>query len=150
MIVSDLVRAVVALGFILTIHRTDTWLLYLLSGTADVRVAVFHQRARRDSARPSPPSEELHTANSLTQTTQWTTLAIGSFLGGAVVTQFGYQLAFVFNSLSFLFSALCISRLFAARPAVSAPPRASLTEDRSRAPLARIRRRPALHARRRR
>ena len=26
--------------------------------------------------------DELHTANSLTQTTQWTTLAIGAFLGG--------------------------------------------------------------------
>ena len=36
--------------------------------------------------------EELHTANSLTQTTQWTTLTIGAFLGGASVTQFGYRL----------------------------------------------------------
>ena len=34
--------------------------------------------------------EELHTANSLTQTTQWTTLTIGTFLAGASVTQFGY------------------------------------------------------------
>ena len=39
--------------------------------------------------------EELHTANSLTQTTQWTTLTIGTFLGGASVAQFGYQWAFV-------------------------------------------------------
>jgi predicted MFS family arabinose efflux permease len=53
----------------------------------------------------------LHTANSLTQTTQWTTLTIGAFLGGTSVMQFGYEWAFVFNALSFLFSALCISRL---------------------------------------
>ncbi len=32
MITSDLIRAVVALCFILTVHRKDTWLLYLLSG----------------------------------------------------------------------------------------------------------------------
>jgi len=32
MIASDLARAAVALAFILTIHRTDTWLLYVLSG----------------------------------------------------------------------------------------------------------------------
>src|SRR6185436_9281726 len=32
MIVSDLVRAVVAAGFILTVNRTETWLIYLLSG----------------------------------------------------------------------------------------------------------------------
>ena len=55
--------------------------------------------------------EELHTANSLTQTTQWTTLAIGAFLGGTSVTQFGYKWAFVVNALSFLVSAFCISRL---------------------------------------
>ena len=36
--------------------------------------------------------EELHTANSLTQTTQWTTLSIGAFLGGASVTQFGFKM----------------------------------------------------------
>src|SRR6185295_10249800 len=57
-------------------------------------------------------SEELHTANSLTQTTQWTTLALGAFLGGASVAQFGYHWAFFGNSLSFIVSALCISRLF--------------------------------------
>ena len=32
MIASDLIRAAVAALFILTIHRHDTWLLYLLSG----------------------------------------------------------------------------------------------------------------------
>jgi hypothetical protein len=55
--------------------------------------------------------EELHTANSLTQTTQWTTITIGTFAAGASVMQFGYEWAFVLNSLSFLFSAACISRL---------------------------------------
>jgi hypothetical protein len=56
--------------------------------------------------------DELHTANSLTQTTQWTTLTIGTLLGGVSVAQFGYKLAFAGNALSFLISALCISRLF--------------------------------------
>ena len=71
--------------------------------------------------------EELHTANSLTQTTQWTTLAIGTFLAGASVMQFGYQWAFFGNALSFLFSALCISRLFLPGRGFR-PPRRSLTE----------------------
>ena len=55
--------------------------------------------------------EELHTANSLTQTTQWTTLTIGTFLAGFSVIKFGYAGAFAFNALSFLISALWISRL---------------------------------------
>src|SRR5205823_4974732 len=66
----------------------------------------------RASILPSiATKEELHTANSLTQLTQWTTVTIGSFLGGASVTAFGYKLAFAFNAFSFLFSAWCISRL---------------------------------------
>ena len=94
MIASDLMRAVVALGFILTVNRTETWLLYVLSGLLMVASPFF--TSGRAAILPSIATrEELHTANSLTQTTQWTTLTIGAFLGGASVTQFGYQWAFV-------------------------------------------------------
>ena len=111
MIASDLVRAVVALGFILTLHGHDTWLLYLLSALLMCASPFF--TSGRSAILPSiATSEELHTANSLTQTTQWTTLTIGTFLGGTSVRQFGYDWAFAGNALSFLFSALCISRLF--------------------------------------
>ena len=91
MIASDLVRAVVALCFILTVNRTETWLLYLLSGLLMVASPFF--TSGRAAILPSIATrEELHTANSLTQTTQWTTLSIGAFLGGASVTQFGFKL----------------------------------------------------------
>jgi predicted MFS family arabinose efflux permease len=39
------------------------------------------------------------------------TLAVGAYFGGTTVAQFGYQLAFVFNCLSFLVSAFCVWRL---------------------------------------
>src|SRR5579872_3610647 len=110
MIASDLIRAVVAVLFILTIDRKDTWLLYLLSALLMLASPFF--TSGRASILPTIASkEELHTANSLTQATQWTTVTIGSFLGGASVTQFGYRWAFLFNALSFLFSAWSISRL---------------------------------------
>ncbi|HYL72939.1 MAG TPA: MFS transporter [Bryobacteraceae bacterium] len=110
MIASDLIRAVVALGFILAAGRQDTWLLYLLSALLMFASPFF--TSGRSAILPTIASkEELHTANSLTQTTQWTTLTIGAFLGGASVTQFGYEWAFAFNALSFLFSAACISKL---------------------------------------
>jgi MFS family permease len=110
MIVSDLIRAVVALGFILAISRNDTWLLYLLSALLMFASPFF--TAGRSAILPAIASKaELHTANSLTQTTQWTTLTLGAFLGGVSVTQFGYKWAFAFNALSFLFSAGCISKL---------------------------------------
>ena len=110
MIASDLIRAVVALGFILTVDAARHLAALPAERAADVRLAVLHQRARRHPAGHRQP-EELHTANSLTQTTQWTTLTIGTFLAGASVTQFGYKWAFFFNALSFLVSAWSISRL---------------------------------------
>ena len=110
MIASDLIRAVVAIGFILAISRKDTWLLYLLSALLMLASPFF--TSGRSSILPTIANKrELHTANSLTQTTQWMTLTIGTFLGGTSVGQFGYVWAFSFNALSFLFSAFCISRL---------------------------------------
>jgi MFS family permease len=110
MLASDVLRMLVALGFILTVHRTDTWRLYVLSGLLMFASPFF--TSGRSSILPSiATKEELHTANSLTQTTQWTTLTIGTFLGGAAVTEFGYGWAFALNATSFLISSCCIWRL---------------------------------------
>jgi MFS family permease len=126
MIASDLIRAVVAALFILTIHRHDTWLLYLLSGLLMLASPFF--TSGRAAILPSIATrEELHTANSLTQTTGWTTLTLGTFLGGASVAQLGYNWAFAANALSFVISALCISRLYLAGRGFT-PPRRALNE----------------------
>ena len=110
MIGSDVVRGVIALGFILAIGQKRAWLLYLLSAMLMLASPFF--TSGRSSILPSIASEdELHTANSLTQTTGWVTLAIGAFFGGTITARFGYQLAFIFNSLSFFFSAYCIMNL---------------------------------------
>jgi MFS family permease len=126
MIASDLIRAIVALGFILCIHRSDTWLLYLFSALLMFASPFF--TAGRSAILPTiADKEELHTANSLTQTTQWTTITMGAFAAGTSVAQFGYEWAFVLNSLSFLFSAACISRLHVEGDAFQ-PRRTALTE----------------------
>jgi MFS family permease len=126
MIASDLIRAVVAAGFIVAVDHPSSWLLYLLSALLMLASPFF--TSGRAAILPSIATrEELHTANSLTQTTQWTTLALGAFLGGASVMQFGYRWAFFGNSLSFLVSALCISRLFLPGRGFL-PPRRALTE----------------------
>lgn len=110
MIASDLVRGVVALGFILAIAYQQTWLLYLLSALLMMASPFF--TSGRSAILPSIATrDELHTANSLTQTTGWLTLAVGAYFGGTAVARFGYQLAFIFNSLSFFFSAFCIANL---------------------------------------
>jgi MFS family permease len=109
MIASDLVRAVVALGFILALREHQVWLLYLFSALLMIASPFF--TAGRSAILPTIASkEELHTANSLTQTTQWTNLTVGTFLGATVVG-IGYEWAFTFNALSFVFSAWAIWHL---------------------------------------
>jgi len=110
MIASDLIRGFIALGFILTLGHHQTWLLYLLSALLFMASPFF--TSGRSAILPSIATEdELHTANSLTQTTGWLTLTVGAFFGGTTAAKFGYEFAFLFNSLSFFISAFCIYNL---------------------------------------
>src|SRR6478672_5025891 len=105
MIASDLVR-----GFIFAVGHHQVWMLYVLSALLMVASPFF--TSGRSAILPSIATEdELHTANSLTQTTGWMTLAVGAYFGGTSAARFGYQLAFVFNTISFFFSAYCIANL---------------------------------------
>lgn len=109
MIASDLVRALIALGFVYCLYDKSDWVLYALSAMLMFASPFF--TSGRNSILPSiATKEELHTANTMTQTTSWASLTIGAFLG-AVGAQSGYRLAFAFNALSFIVSALCISQL---------------------------------------
>ncbi len=110
MIASDLIRAVVALGFIGALYSRSSWLLFVLSGLLMFASPFF--TSGRAAILPTIASrEQLHSANALTQTTQWSTLVLGAFLGASSVTHFGYHWAFVLNACSFLYSAWAISRL---------------------------------------
>lgn len=110
MILSDVVRAAVAAAFVFSVDQKDTTLLYVLSFLLMFASPFF--TAGRSAILPVIASrEELHTANSLTLTTQWTTTALGALLGGVAVSGFGYETAFLLNALSFVFSAFSIARL---------------------------------------
>ena len=109
MITSDLVRMVIAAAFIWIVNHPSQWLLYGLS-FALMFASPFFTSGRASILPTIATEQELHTANSLTQTTGWTTLTIGAFLGGTMAG-FGYELAFAINALSFLVSALCIAQL---------------------------------------
>jgi MFS family permease len=110
MIASDLVRAAVAAGFLLTIHRPTPSLLYLLSALL-MFASPFFTSGRAAILPTITTTDELHTANSLTQTTQWATLTAGTLLAGFSAAKFGYHWAFLINSFSFVFSAWAIWRI---------------------------------------
>jgi MFS family permease len=110
MIASDLIRGFIALGFVFVVGRHEMWTVYLLSALLMLASPFF--TSGRSAILPTVATPaELHTANSLTQTTGWLTLAVGAFFGGTSAAHFGYRIAFIFNSLSFFISAFCIFRL---------------------------------------
>ena len=110
MIASDLVRCAIAVAFLFTIHEPRPWLLYLLSALL-MFASPFFTSGRAAILPTIATAEELHAANSLTQTTQWATLTAGTLLAGWSAARFGYAWAFALNSLSFLFSAWAIWKL---------------------------------------
>ncbi len=114
MLASDFVRAVIALLFVAVTEPEDTPLLFVLSFLL-MFASPFFTSGRAAILPAITTPDELHTANSLTKTTQWTAVTVGALLGGASAMQFGYRWAFLFNAASFVFSALCISRLRAPR-----------------------------------
>jgi MFS family permease len=110
MIASDVARALVALAFLFTLRFREPWLLYVLSAVL-MFASPFFTSGRAAILPVIASKPELLAANSLTQTTQWATLTAGTILGGLSTARLGYQWAFVLNALSFLFSAVVISRL---------------------------------------
>jgi hypothetical protein len=128
MIASDLIRAVVAAAFVFTVHQQRPWLLYLLSALLMFASPFF--TAGRAAILPSiATKEEIHAANSLTQTTSWATLTAGTLLGGLGAAKLGYDAAFLLNALSFLFSAWCIWRIAWRAAAAPASARGSGMRD---------------------
>jgi len=109
MIASDLAGAVFAAGLLLTLRYPESWLLYSLSALLSFAQPFFS--GGRSAILPTiTAAEELKTANALTQTTAWLTLAVGAMLGG-VTADVGFDWAFLLNALSFLFSAAVLWKL---------------------------------------
>jgi predicted MFS family arabinose efflux permease len=110
MIASDLVRALVAFGFLFTVRHPEAWLLYVLSAVL-MFASPFFSSGRAAILPTVAGARDLHAANSLTQTTQWATLTFGTMLAGWSVARYGYAFAFVINAASFLFSAAAMARV---------------------------------------
>lgn len=104
MIAADIARAAVAAAFLLAMSNESVWLVYPLSA-ALMLASPFFTSGRISILPAIAPGADLHTANSLTQTTQWGTQIIGTMLAGYTVAWLGYGPAFVINAVAFLLSA---------------------------------------------
>lgn len=110
MVLSDVLRGVTVLGFLLVRDPGDIWYFYLLTVLQFSLSALFTPARGAVLANVVKPGE-LVTANALDSLTWSTMLALGAFLGGVVAAFFGAEAAFVADSASFFLSAVFIARI---------------------------------------
>ena len=104
LIVSDVLRALVVLGFLLVRDSSQVGLVYVLTAL-QLSLSAFFQPAR-DAAVPTITTrEELLPANALSGISWSAMLTLGAALGGLVTHGLGRNAAFVIDALSYLFSA---------------------------------------------
>jgi MFS family permease len=107
MIVSDILRAVVVLGFLFVRRADQIWIIYALT-VLQLTFSTFFEPAK-SAAIPSIVAErELVTANAITSVTWSAMLTLGAVAGGIVTGWFGTDAAFVVDSATYLVSAALV------------------------------------------
>jgi len=107
MIATDLIRAVVALSFLLVHDADQLWIAYLATVVLHTTGAFFD--GAKNAAAPNLTGKEgLLAGTALLFSTRFLLMAVGSALGGWASAVFGYEVAFVINAASFLVSAYTV------------------------------------------
>jgi MFS family permease len=107
MIAADLGRAVTVLGFLLVRGPEDLWIAYTCSIISSLLGALFE--AGKNAAVPNLAGDQgLLAANALMFSSRFLLSSVGAALGGATAARFGYTVAFVVDSVSFLVSAYSV------------------------------------------
>lgn len=107
MVVSDIARAVLCLGFLMVQSVELVWLVYPLLGA----MACFSAAFEPASAAALPnlvDGDDLVTANALSGSLWGTMLAVGAAAGGVVTALLGRDAAIAIDAVSFVGSALLV------------------------------------------
>jgi predicted MFS family arabinose efflux permease len=110
MIVADIVRGFLVLGFLFVQRPEQVWIVYVLAAL-EVVVSTFFDPAKSAVLPNIVSREELIPANALTAASWSVTLALGAALGGVVTDAFGRNTAFIIDSMTFFVSAVYIARV---------------------------------------
>ncbi|HEX9123659.1 MAG TPA: MFS transporter [Actinomycetota bacterium] len=110
MVVCDLVRAGLCLGFLFVRDANSVWLAYLLLATISSFTAAFDPATEASLPNLVEP-EDLVTANALAGSLWGTMLAVGAALGGIVAATLGRNIAFLVDAGSFALSGMLIAQV---------------------------------------
>jgi MFS family permease len=108
MIISDLLRALVVLGFLLVRRADQLWILYSLT-LLQLGLSTFFEPAKTAVIPSLVSDRELVAANTISSVTWSIMLTLGAFIGGIVTGLFGSDAAFILDALTYLLSAALIA-----------------------------------------
>jgi len=107
MIATDLLRVIVALGFLFVHSPQDLWIAYLCTALLSFFGAFFE--AAKNAAVPNITGErDLLAGNALMFSSRFLLMSLGAALGGWTAAHVGYHAAFIINAVSFLASAYSV------------------------------------------
>ncbi len=123
LILTDILRGVTVLGFLLVREPDDVWLLFVLTAI-QMAVSGFFYPTRNAILPDLVRSNELGAANAIGSTTWSVMLAVGAALGGIVSGAWGIYPAFVIDSVTFFISGIIIARIaYTMTPAIQSTDR---------------------------
>src|SRR4026207_2306316 len=110
MIISDILRAVVVLGFLFVRRADQLWIIYVLT-VLQLGLSTFFEPAKTAAIPSIVEDRELVAANAISSVTWSAMLTIGAALGGFITGLFGTDVAFVLDAATYLLSAALIASI---------------------------------------
>jgi MFS family permease len=107
MIVSDILRAVVVLGFLFVRRADQLWIVYVLT-VFQLALSTFFEPAKTAAVPSIVTDNELVAANAISSVTWSIMLTLGAAIGGLITGWFGTNAAFILDALSYVLSAILI------------------------------------------
>jgi len=110
MIISDLLRAVVVLGFLFVRRPDQLWIIYVLT-VFQLGLSTFFEPAKTAAIPSIVEDRELVAANAISSVTWSAMLTIGAAIGGLITGWFGTDVAFILDAATYLLSAALIASI---------------------------------------
>ncbi len=111
LILTDMLRVPIVLGFLLVDRPERVWLIYILTVAQFVLSSLFQPAKAAILPTLVDEGEELLLANTLSSATWSAMLAFGAAIGGFTAALFGVQVALIVDAATFLLSALLLLRI---------------------------------------
>jgi MFS family permease len=110
MIVSDILRAWVVLGFLFVRRADQLWMIYVLT-IFQLGLSTFFEPAKTAAIPSIVEDRELVAANAISSVTWSAMLTIGAAIGGFITGVFGTDVAFILDAATYLLSAALIASI---------------------------------------